>query len=69
LDQVHRFIWRLLTDEEFRQLALSDTTTALGQFEFSLSEQSALRRLCMRLSVSEDPVAQQFAMAWYWQHG
>ena len=66
MDQVHRFIWRLLADEEFRQLALGDTTAALGQYQFSLSEQSALRRLCMRLSFGEDPILQQYAAAWYW---
>ncbi len=66
MDQVHRFIWRLLTDEEFRKLALSDTATALGQFQFSASEQGALRRLCKRLSLGEDPLAQQIAYATFW---
>jgi hypothetical protein len=66
LDQVHRFIWRLLADQEFRQLALGDTAAALGQFQLSATEQGSLYRLCMRLRVSQDPFAQQVAMAWYW---
>ena len=66
LDQIHRFIMRLLTDEEFRQLALSDTATALSQFQFSATEQSSLNRLCMRLRADEDPMMQQFSLARYW---
>ncbi len=66
MDQVHRFIWRLLADEEFRQLALGDTAVALGKYRLSATEQSALYRLCMRLRAGEDPLAQQMALLWYW---
>ena len=66
MDQVHRFIWRLLSDEEFRQLALGDTAAALGKFQLSATEQSSLYRLCMRLRAGEDPISQQFALATYW---
>ena len=66
MDQVHRFIWRLLADEEFRQLALGDTAAALGKFRLSATEQSSLYRLCMRIRASEDPIAQQLDLARYW---
>ena len=66
MDQVHRFISRLLADEEFRQLALGDTAAALGKFQLSASEQSSLYRLCMRLRASGDPWVEQLSLAKYW---
>ncbi len=66
MDQVHRFIWRLLADEEFRQLALSDTAAALGKFQLSATERSSLYRLCMRLRAGEDPLAQLLSTQWNW---
>ncbi len=68
MDQVHRFIWRLLADQDFRQLALSDTVAALDQFQLSATEQGSLYRLCMRLRVGEDPISQQFMLwdLWHW---
>jgi hypothetical protein len=65
LSQVHHFIWKLLNDEQFRQLALADTNAALGQFQLSATEQSSLHRLCLRLSAFEGP-KMQFGLARYW---
>ncbi len=66
MDQVHRFIWKVLADEEFRQLALGDTAAALGKFQLSATEQSSLYRLCMRLRSSEDPFGGHLKLAQYW---
>lgn len=66
MSQVHHFIWRILNDEQFRQLALADTNAALGQFQLSATEQSSLHRLCLRLNADEDQMAQMFGLARYW---
>jgi hypothetical protein len=63
---VHLFIWRLLTDEGFRQLALSNTTAALAEFQLSATEQGSLHRLCLRLQADEGPMSQQVGLARFW---
>jgi hypothetical protein len=66
LNQVRLFITKLLTNEEFRQLAQSNASEALGQFQLSASERSSLQRLCLRLDAGDYPGRRPVGMAIYW---
>ncbi len=50
MNQVHLFVKELVSNEEFRRLALANPSAALTRFRLTAAEEASLTRLCLKLS-------------------